>query len=267
MRKQSIQRPPYPITSVDNALRIVQILRDQGSVRLTDVAAELGIAVSTAHRLMAMLVYRGFAIQDDSKRYAPGPALGARALNTSWNREIRQVLQPLLEELCVRFDETTNLVVRVGAHVRFLHSVEAHSVLRVGDRAGTVLPARTTSGGKALLCHENTDYLARLYLGKGSLTAGHALDRGQFDTLLGELDAVRDQGYAVNREESEGGIGAIGMAILGPDDRPLAAYSVATPIVRLDRLLHPSALEQLFDARQEMAAALHGAGLDQPEPG
>lgn len=265
MQKTFIQPPPYPIASVDNALRIIQMLRDQGDVRLTDLATELGIAVSTAHRLMAMLVYRGFAVQGDSKRYTAGPALGAKAVSTTWNREIRQVLRPILEQLCVSLEATTNLLVRMGAYVRFLQSVEATSTLRVGDRAGALLPARLTSGGKALLAHESTDYLARLYLSRASANARIGLRRGEFDALLAELRTVRRRGYAINREESEGGIGAIGFAILGPDSRPLAAVSVATVIVRLDLLLTAPRLAQLADARGEMQELLHAAALDSPD--
>ena len=33
-------KPPYAIESVDNALRILQMLRDSGQVRVSDVAAE-----------------------------------------------------------------------------------------------------------------------------------------------------------------------------------------------------------------------------------
>ncbi|GAA0995779.1 IclR family transcriptional regulator [Acrocarpospora macrocephala] len=263
MQKNYIQRPPYPIASVDNALRILQILRDQGSVRLTDIATDLGVAVSTAHRLMAMLVYRGFAIQEDSKRYAPSPVLGVGAVSSTWHREVRQVLQPALEALCARFDETSNLMVRVGAHVRFLYSVEATAILRVGDRAGSVLAARSTSGGKALLSFQSPDYLARLYLGNG--TAEHRLSPAEFSELLNELATVRARGYATNREESESGLGAIGLPVLDSAGRPLAAFSLATPISRFDRLLTPDSLAHLFEAQQDMTRALRDAGLEQPD--
>ena len=63
MRK--IERPTYVLESVDNALRLQQMLRDGGALRLKDAARELDIAASTAHRLLAMLVYRGFAVQDE----------------------------------------------------------------------------------------------------------------------------------------------------------------------------------------------------------
>lgn len=71
---KTITRPSYALDSVDNALRLLQMLRDVGALRLKDAAEELGTAPSTAHRLLAMLVYRGFAVQDEKRRYHPGPA-------------------------------------------------------------------------------------------------------------------------------------------------------------------------------------------------
>ncbi|MBN9179024.1 MAG: helix-turn-helix domain-containing protein, partial [Microbacterium sp.] len=56
--------PQYPIESVDNALRLLILLGERTEVRLTDVSAELGVASSTAHRILAMLIWRGFARQD-----------------------------------------------------------------------------------------------------------------------------------------------------------------------------------------------------------
>jgi IclR family transcriptional regulator, acetate operon repressor len=75
--QKAIQKPAYLLESVDNALRLLQMLRDVGAVRLNQAATELGIARSTAHRLLAMLVYRGFAVQDEKRIYHPGPAMGA----------------------------------------------------------------------------------------------------------------------------------------------------------------------------------------------
>src|SRR5690554_7638432 len=81
VKKTTIQeRPAYVVESVDNVLRLLQLLRDSGSLRVTDAAAELDIALSTAHRLFSMLVYRGFATQDEQRRYVPGPAMDAPAI-------------------------------------------------------------------------------------------------------------------------------------------------------------------------------------------
>src|SRR3989442_11648104 len=70
-------KPRYPLQSVDHALQLLQILRDNGSLRVSEAAQELGTARSTAHRLLAMLVYRDFAVQDEARKYLPGAALSA----------------------------------------------------------------------------------------------------------------------------------------------------------------------------------------------
>ena len=57
-RKPVQKRPTYSIEAVDNALQLLQLLRDGGTLRLKDAAEELGVAPSTAHRLLAMLVRR-----------------------------------------------------------------------------------------------------------------------------------------------------------------------------------------------------------------
>src|SRR5579859_8171320 len=78
--------PLYPIASVDSALRILLMFREQRALRLTDAARTLGVAHSTAHRLLAMLHHHGFVHRDPaSRRYVPGPSLveiGLSAIGT-----------------------------------------------------------------------------------------------------------------------------------------------------------------------------------------
>jgi DNA-binding IclR family transcriptional regulator len=230
-------KPPYSLDSVDNALRLLQLLRDQGRLRVTEAAAELGTARSTAHRLLAMLVYRDFAVQDDHRGYLPGPALSAPPVRDRALQELRRALLPHLDALCERVDETVNLMVRVGTQTRFLASVESTRVLRVGDRAGTVLPAAKTSGGKALLATLSRADLAELY-------PPESMTRTEFGRLCRELDAVRLRGYGLNREETETGLIAIGRCVGDEAGRALAALTIAVPTARFrDDMIEPLARE------------------------
>ena len=224
-------KPPYSIDSVDNALRILQTLRDSGQVRVSDVAAELGIARSTAHRLLAMLVYRDFAVQAEDRSYRPGPAIAADPLRGEPAQRLRQAMRPHMEALCDQVAETINLVVRLGTQTRFLHTVESAQVLRVGDRQGTVLPAWKTSGGKALLAELPDVQLTALLRG----AAGRPPDgmtAAERRSLVSELRLVRDQGYAENIQESESGVCAIGLCLRDKTGDPVAALSVSAPSVR-----------------------------------
>ena len=64
-----------PVESVDRALVLLTALRDGEVLSVTDAAARLGVAPSTAHRLLTSLVHRDFAFQDRDRRYRRGPAL------------------------------------------------------------------------------------------------------------------------------------------------------------------------------------------------
>src|SRR5882757_5362440 len=86
----SDRQPTYPISSVDNALRLVKMLRSHKSIRVAQAGREIGVAPSTAHRLLQMLQYHGFVQQDpSSKAYVAGPALIDLGLAAIRGRDVR----------------------------------------------------------------------------------------------------------------------------------------------------------------------------------
>ena len=100
--------PAYPIESVDNALRLLLLLERDGRVRVSDAADALGVAPSTAHRLLAMLEHHGFARQEPSSRaYLPGPTLVRVGLSAVRDLDLRTVAHPYLEALRDETGETT----------------------------------------------------------------------------------------------------------------------------------------------------------------
>ena len=146
-------RPAYAIASVDSALLLATLLQQEGAMRVTDVAARLGVSVSTAHRLLGMLVYRDFAEQLPDRRYAAGPVLRRGPVQQASVTRLREVALPHLRRLVDAVGETANVMVLAGSDVRFVATVESDQVLRVGDRTGRTLPAHLSSGGKARARH------------------------------------------------------------------------------------------------------------------
>lgn len=262
----TIRKPTYMLESVDNALRLLQLLRDAGAIRLKDAAAELGTAPSTAHRLLAMLVYRGFAVQDEKRMYHPGPALGVGPASQGWTRDFTDLCRPHMEALAALADETVNLVIRVGSQARFLWTAEAASILRVGDRRGQVLPAELTAGGRILLAELPRAVLEQLYLrpadephiSQGPSPA-YETDRrmaiGEFEEFAHELEAARKLGFAVNVEQTEEGVAAIGVAIRNGRGAAIGALTVAVPVTRYRQHLRGRLVAQ-------MQAAVRGIEVD-----
>ena len=255
---KAIERPTYLLESVDNALKLLQLLRDVGALRLKEAAQELDIAPSTAHRLLAMLVYRGFAVQDEKRMYHPGPAMGAGPAQRGWTREFNDVCRPHMEALAMLCGETVNLVIRVGTQVRFLSSAESTAMLRVGDRQGQVLPAELTAGGRILLAELPDDVLEQLYLlpadqaADDGEPAGRRLTPDRFAAFGRELAGVRQAGFAVNVEQTEEGVAAFGAAIHNRAGRAIGAISVAVPITRFRRHSHGDLVPQMKRAVREM---------------
>lgn len=227
--------PPYSIASVDNALRLAAMLQLEGPMRVADAAERLGVARSTAHRLLQMLVYRDFASQRDDQRYVAGPMLANGTSPHSDIAELRTAALPHLRELSVATGETANLVVLVGTHTRFLASVESMQALRVGDREGMTFPAHLTSAGKAMLAELSEEERARVLRQLAKVqehTGGPPLDP---IAVSRDLEQVRRAGYAVNNQETERGVTAIGLVVHGPGTEGGAAITVSMPSQRFDR--------------------------------
>jgi len=259
------KRPTYSIEAVDNALRLLQLLRDVGTLRLTDAAAELGVARSTAHRLLAMLVYRGFAAQDETRRYVPGPAMGVGPAGLPWSRWLRSLAEPHVQVLSARLNETVNLMVRVGTMVRFLDTVEGHNVVRVGDRQGTVMPAHKVSGGKAMLAELDPTMIAQLFRGNNAEIGAATIGEAEFPAFLRELESIRDKGFAANFEGTEEGVSALGMALHNGRGQVVGALTVSTPSTRFRKVFDAGLVPALRETCRQLEIDIAANPVDQEQ--
>ncbi len=245
--------PGYPISSVGNALRLLLLFREQQSVRLTDACAYLGVAHSTAHRLLAMLIQHGFVRQEPSRAYCPGPMLVEIGLAVVQKMDVRMQARPFLEELAETFGETVHLTILEDRNVRYVDAIESDRALRVTARTGQVLPAHCTSAGKALLAALPPADVAALYAGtklEGKTT--HSMR--SLRALETALEAARANGFATNHEESEDGVGSVAIALVNGAGRPVAAIAVAVPENRLTPKLQASLVKALTGARKRFEA-------------
>jgi DNA-binding IclR family transcriptional regulator len=237
-------RRPYLIESVDNALRLLLLVRERRAVRVAEAADHLGVARSTAHRLLTGLRYRGFLIQDSHRVYRPGPVFAAVGLAAA-APDLRLLARPHLQEINAAVDETVHLLVLEGNGVRFVEGMEGTKALRVGTRVGVVLPAHCTAGGLVLLAALPSEEVTALYP-RGLPTApGDAIT--ELPALRRRLRTVRRAGYGTNSGESERGISAVAVPVSDPDGHTIASLAIAMPSARCPRTRAP-----------ELATLLHG---------
>lgn len=245
---ENSRRAAYPITSVDSALRLLKLFQISDSVRLTDACAYLGVAHSTAHRLLAMLMQHGFVRQDARTRaYLPGPTLIEVGLAVVQRMDVRKQARPMLEELAGRVQETVHLVKLEGNQARFIDAVEGPRTLRVAPRTGTMLPAHCTSAGKVLLAELSVQELRRLYPQGLPLETRTEHSLTSFSELMKVLEGVREAGYASNDEESEEGVGSVAYAIRSATGEAIGSVAAAIPTSRLTPQVRAEVLKALQD--------------------
>lgn len=244
--------PQYPVESVDNALQILMLLVNRTELRLTDVSAYLGVASSTAHRLLAMLSYRGLIRQDPkTKAYRAGPSLDLLAFSVLRRLDVRDRARPVLEKLNADLQETVHLGRLEGAQVDFVASIESPQALRVANRLGVAMPAHCTSTGKALLSVLTSEQLDQLYPDT-DLTQMTRHSIASTAALKTELAAVRKRGYATSNEEGEEGVVSIAVPLRGGS----YALNASVPVSRMTRDLRKTVLSKLSAAAAEIEALL-----------
>jgi IclR family acetate operon transcriptional repressor len=246
-----------PVTSVDNTLRLLLLIDERQALRVAEAADLLGVARSTAHRLLAALRRRDFVTQDrPNGAYRPGPALNALGLAAIGRIDIRRVARPILEDLREQTNETATLAILEGRMVRFVDSVESRRSVRVGNRTGVVRAAHASAVGKALLAELPRREFEQRYPDE-HLDGGAAGAISTRAALEEELDQVRAQGYALNAEESIEGVSAVAVALRDVTGKPVAAMGLAAPSSRMRadalREIAPTMLAAADRIRQEMS--------------
>jgi DNA-binding IclR family transcriptional regulator len=246
-----------PVESVDRALLLLELMRAEGAVSVKAAAEHLGVAASTAHRLLSALAFRGYAAQDRERRYRLGPALSQRSAEPFSLQVIRQNAREAMVDLQRTVGETVQLMVLRGGQIQFVDGIEPELSLRIAMRIGDTMPAFVSAGGKAMLAQLSNVELEELYRSglppwpTGRITSLAALKRS--------MSKVRRADFGTNFEETEQGVIGLGVSINDRDGRPVAALTTATPSIRFDRADMPKHVEALRAAASRIAQQLQQA--------
>jgi DNA-binding IclR family transcriptional regulator len=220
------------LKSVSIALSILDCFTASPELGPTAVAREIGIAKSTASRMLAVLASRGILERQEPGRYRLGLRLfeyGQLALD---RLNLFEVSVPILAGLRDRVRDLVQLGVPVGAEVLFLDRFEAQNLdPRFHGPAWRRVPAHSSSSGRAIAAFNPEVARAIFDAGLIRRTRYTVVDPRRLTAILTE---VRRRGYAATDEELEEGISSVAAPVrLG--ERAVAAVSVVGPSHRLHR--------------------------------
>jgi IclR family pca regulon transcriptional regulator len=252
-----VARPePAGSQSLERGLAILSTFRSaQPLLGVSDLAREVGLSRSTAHRYVSTLALLGYLQQDSAtKKYRLGPRvldLGFSAINSM---ELRQVSAPHLKQLSQETGHTVNMAVLDAEDIVYIERCRAAGPQEIdlNLHIGSRLPAYCTSMGKVLLAFLPLDEL-KSFVGTVQLARRGPNTITAKRQLLKELERVRERGFAVNNEELAYGLRSIAAPVYSQTGDVVAAINIAVhrSLVSMDELL-----ENLAPALESTAAEI-----------
>ena len=212
--------------AVDRALRLLAALvASHGKTPLSQIARDLDLSGSTAHRLVARLVSYGLLTRAARGRYRGGAALARHAGAIVPGELLADIAREPLRMLAARTGRTAHLGVFEGDMVTYLVR-ETPAGAALFTREAMQLEAYSSAIGKVLLARQPEAVVVR-YLSEGGFVPLTANTITNPDCLRAELTEIAAFGHALDREESAIGLFCLAVPLATPAWLPEAALSLA----------------------------------------
>jgi IclR family KDG regulon transcriptional repressor len=215
------------LRSVSIAISALNCFGQHRELGATQVAHELGVAKSTACRMLAALAAGGLLERGAGGRYRLSLRVFELGLLAAERVPVRDVARPVLIELQEQLHEMVQLGVPVAGHVLY---VDRYGKAGLGQRlSGDMVrrvPGYSSSAGRALAAFDPRVMQATLAVPRRKHTPFTITDA---ERLCQVLRTTRAAGWVSTREEFEPGYSSVAAPVLVPDGgvpRPVAAISV-----------------------------------------
>ncbi len=204
---------------------LISLARDGARSSLGIHAATLNLPISTAHRMVAMLVRRGLLAPVGRGRYLAGLELSNMAIYADRHMILAAVSRPLLKRLARDTGATAHLGIWDGDMVTYLVK-ESATGSHIFTREGGQLEGYCSAIGKLLLAYLSPDRLDD-YLASDPFVAltVHTLTKpSQISSAV--VDAAK-KGFAVDRQEIALGLFCIAVPVCRANGEVVAAISLS----------------------------------------
>ncbi|MEU0192957.1 IclR family transcriptional regulator [Streptomyces afghaniensis] len=246
--------------SVTRSLRILEAVAQHQPVTVGELTKLFGLPKSTVQRTLVTLAEAGWlrASRKDTTRWE----IGARVLAVRPAALQGSSLFAAAREPMVRLRDTVNETIHLSVPdalqcMVVVDRVDCSHAVRTFHTVGDTSPLHATATGRAVLAHlpkQDVEELIAQGLERYSDTTPT-----DPDGLRTELDRIRADGYAVNRNQYRPDVCAIAAPVLDEDGTPLATVAISMPDSRYDADRLPEWGRLVADAAAEITGRRLGA--------
>ncbi|ATU95768.1 IclR family transcriptional regulator [Phyllobacterium zundukense] len=220
-------------------------------LRFTDVLRLTDQPRGTLHRQISNLIEEGLLTVNRDHSYGLGLRLLQFASKAWASNQFRSIAEPHIRKLHEATGETVHLGVLRGTEVIYVDKIESRQNIRMVSQIGNTAPAWCTGVGKAALSALANDELqARVTRIVFKRFTPNTI--GDSRGLLDEIELIRTEGNAYDREEHETGICCVAAPIHSADRQLIAGVSVTGPAYRIT----PDVLQSWAGITRIAAAAI-----------
>lgn len=246
------------VQAIDRGLAVLSVIAAADGLTLSDLAQRVGLAPSTAHRILASLQAHRF-VQHDEQRGLWLIGVGAFEVGTAFlrNRRLAGIGRLVMHDLMERTGETVNLGIEDKGEVVFISQVESHVALRAFFRAGSRAAIHASGVGKALLAQMPEERVKQILHKRGLVKfTDHTLVAPA--DLFRQLADIRRRGWATDDEERNLGMRCVAAPIFNEYGEAIAAISVSGPTVRVTPERAAEFGPQVARAAQDITSSIGG---------
>lgn len=230
------------IQAVERTFEILEVLRQNGSRTVSEIAAEVGLSQGTVHHHLTTLFDAGYVTKGDaeyrlSKRFLVlgGPARDRDSLFRNGREHI--------DRLASETGETARLVVEQFGYSVTIYQAHGDEVEHPYGGLGHQEPLHTTAAGKVILAYASDDRF-EAYLEQHGLSSRTSSTITDHERLEAELKTARADGLAYADEEHAEGRRCMTIPVFQNDDNLLGAISLCAPTDRKSQSWFESEAEE-----------------------
>lgn len=213
--------------NVVNALRLLECFDQSEELGITDLAAEIGVSKTVAARLVSSLEEFGYLRQNAATRkYRLGLKLAYLGSLVQDRQEIVHLVDPYLRTLSREFQASAHLAVQDHDGALIIGKVTMGPMVYMDSRVGATLPIHACATGKCLLAF-NDEQALEDFLARRTLEQYTEQTLTDPEAFLKEIRQVREQGYAVDNEESNLGLFCVAVPLMDAGGHIVAAMSLS----------------------------------------
>jgi DNA-binding IclR family transcriptional regulator len=248
--------------TVQKALRVIREFSVDGPIlAVSEIARRLDIPRSTTSRLVAALCSDGYLRKTSAGTYTLGLRFVDYASVAVCSNAIRGFARSEMLDLRQTLGLSTHLSVFDQCYGTIVHieRLRAGELERFPLNPADRVPLHATSSGKAHLAFCEEDAIERFTAQTlERFTAATFVDQRR---LKGELEAVRQNGYALGCDEFITGVSSVAAPIFGIDGKVVAALSVTGLSYQLNERFRRRAIEQLGGTVNRISAGARAASF------